>query len=178
MVSKYDHENMALSYAGNLVSACASPSGNGVPCEVDIAYLFDDEHLMTAVEKDLFVQYLNEFKMAGETIRAIDPVRVGLDIDMTVVIDDGETDPDISLQIQEIVEERTMKLGGVFYMGEIVRKVSQLNGVLRVYLEHPSSDYDLDCREYLALDLFDVKLTGNDKIQIQHDPSNEGYIES
>jgi len=175
MVTGLDHTFILQSYVGDLISSQYTKV-DGECCTIRLSYLFDDEHLMSDNEVNNVLSYLVDFKMVGEEIQLTDPDLVGIDMKLTVVVDEGTTESYIRTQVGLIVDANSWLLGTSFYIGRIVDQVSEIEGVNRIYVERPVSDKSLEYNEYLKLVHLDLTVTSDTTTFVTSTPTNEGYV--
>ena len=111
----------------------------------------DKDNYGTREQRSIML-YMEDMKVAGEVIELVDPVKVILQMKMTVVVEDAVTVSELETQIQEVLQGRIKRLGKTFRPGEVVAEVSKLDGVKRVYLKYPTSDKELDYNQYIGFD--------------------------
>lgn len=173
MVTESDYANIMMSYSGNLVSAKAQKKTLGDPCcTVECAYLFSDEHELSNVEEVTLQSYLKEFKMVGTSIELLKSTKVGLDMKMTIIIEDGVNLPNLNNDITEIIDNQMMTLGNLVKPGKVMQEVGNLSGVLQVYLSKPVVDTQLLFNQYMKLDTLDLVVSSDRDLVI--DPSYDG----
>ena len=103
-------------------------------------------------EQQAIMKYLEDMKVAGEVIELVDPVKVILQMKLTVVVEDSVTLSELEEQINQILKARIKVLGKTFKPGEVVTEVSKLPGVIRVYLKYPTKDKPLAYNQYIGFD--------------------------
>lgn len=103
-------------------------------------------------EEDAFRAYLDRYRVLGERIVFVDPSPVYLKPSMTVVTDGRVSSAQVEDAILELLASRLLRLSGTFYIGDVVREISGLAGVRRVYLRKPLSDRILEWNEYLDVE--------------------------
>lgn len=175
MVTGDDHVYIFLSYAGSMISASYSKV-DGACCTIQLCYLFDDEHIITDAEETNMLTFLDNYKMVGEKIEIVDPDAVGLDLKMTVIVEEGTSNTELRDWVISSVNAVTMSLGGTFHIGEITRLVSEFPGVIRVYLSRPVSDKELFFNQYIVLRNLDLTITSKKNTTVTIDPSDNGYL--
>lgn len=116
-------------------------------------------------EEDALREYLEEFRVAGEQIHFVDPTPVILDIKVNVVISYSSVSQSVLDGVISVLDSYTNQLSSVFNIGRVVKQISDLPGVLRVYLEKPLSDRVLAFNEYLTLPT-DVRTVDHVKIYV------------
>ena len=174
-VTGLDHCFILQAYVGDLISSQYTKV-DGECCTIRLSYLFDDEHLMTNNEVTNVLNYLDEYKMVGEEIEITDPELVGIDMKVTVVVDEGVTESNIRAEISTIVNNYTWLLGTSFFIGAISNDIAEITGVNRFYIERPVSDKTLEYQQYLKLIHLDLVVTSDITTFITIDPSDEGYL--
>ena len=103
-------------------------------------------------EEILFRKYLDDFRVAGERILLNDPIEKSLDSEMTIVVDPKYTISKIKIAIMNIFKEYEFKMGIVVRIGDINKNISNIPGVLRVYITSPIEDLQLAVNEYYRVD--------------------------
>lgn len=103
-------------------------------------------------EQRNILTYLDEYRVVGEVIDLIDPIKIILQVKMTIVVDDTVTVSEIEEEVTRIVKGKVYQMGVTFRPGEVVSEVSQVEGVRRVYLQWPTKDKELAYNEYLGFD--------------------------
>ncbi len=103
-------------------------------------------------EQRNILSYLDEYKVVGELVELVDPVKTIIQLKMTLVTEDTVTVSELETDIKRILRSKIYKMGVTFRPGEVVQEVSQLNGVKRVYLEWPTKDRELAYNEYIGFD--------------------------
>lgn len=103
-------------------------------------------------EQRNILSYLDEYKVVGELVELVDPVKTIIQLKMTLVTEDTVTVSELETDIKRILRSKIYKMGVTFRPGEVVREVSQLDGVKRVYLEWPTKDRELAYNEYIGFD--------------------------
>ena len=103
-------------------------------------------------EQRNILTYLDEYRVVGEVIDLIDPVKIILQVKMTIVVDDTVTVSELEEEVTRIVKSKVYQMGVTFRPGEVVSEVSQITGVKRVYLQWPTKDKELAYNEYLGFD--------------------------
>lgn len=176
MVTGVDHENILLSYAGDLISAKYKKK-EAECCTAQISYLFLDEHIIGDSEETRIHTYLDRFKLVGEKIELIDPVKIGLDFKLDVKMEEGYDANTIAQSITSLVNKWTMKLGYTYRPGRIIRDIGNLDGVVRVYLEGPVSDRSLDFNEYIKLEKLSLSIDTDIETLNVVVPTDLGFIE-
>lgn len=121
-------------------------------------------------EEKQLLAYLEPFRVAGERIYFTDPRPVYLVPKMVVVAYNNADLVSIRNSIHDLIYSKLHLLNDVFYIGDIVHSIMQLDGVMRVYLRQPTSDKSLDYDQYLTISLT-VPLFSNDTIKITTDSS-------
>lgn len=174
MVTGPDHVYIFLNYSGSLISSNFQKDSEGC-CTMRLSYLFDDEHLGSVSEKEAMYQYLLDYKMIGERIELVDPKRVGIEMKMVCIVEEGTGQTGIETSIRDTVAKYVMKLGTTFHIGAVTSEVSKLTGVKRVYLVSPVSDKTLEFDRYLKLVSLEVVVTANQNYVVTIDPKNNGY---
>lgn len=174
-VTGLDHVFILEAYVGDLISA-GFTKVDGECCTIRLSYLFDDEHIMTNNEVTNVLDYLDDYKMVGEEIEITDPELVGIDMKVTVVVDEGVTEAFVRNEIDTILDTYTWLLNTTFYLGIVVDQISQIEGVNRVYLERPVSDKTLEYQQYLKLVHLDLTVTSDTTTFMTIDPEDLGYV--
>lgn len=174
-VTGLDHCFILQAYVGDLISSQYTKV-EGECCTIRLSYLFEDEHLMLDNEVTNVLNYLDDYKPIGEEIQITDPELVGIDMKVTVVVDEGITEAFVRNAINTIVDNNTWLLGTIFYIGIVVDQIAHIEGVNRVYLERPVSDKTLNYQQYLKLVHLDLTVTSDITTFMTIDPSDEGYI--
>ena len=132
-------------------------SGECSCCTVRFSYVAvnsaDESYAITDKEKRSEIDRLNEFKMVGTALLIIDPVKFFLKIGLNILLERGTNQSDVTDGIERIVRTNERKLAQPIFLGEIVKKVSELNGVSRVYLKFPQEDVELGFNEFFEFDL-------------------------
>jgi len=174
MVTDKDHEFILLSYSGSMIST-AYQKDIAECCTIYLSYLFDDEHLATIPEKDSIYLYLDDYKVAGTQILLKDPERVGIEVKVTLIVEEGVTQAQIEDEITEIVNRHTFQLNTPFYPGVLTKELSEITGVNRVYIERPVSDRVNSYHNYFKMISLEVVVTSNQKYVVNINPDNDGY---
>lgn len=173
MVTPKDHTSIFLSYSGDLISA-GYRSKAGYCCTSEISYLYADEHIMTPTEEINILSYLDSYRIIGELIEFVNPIKVCLDFQVTVITERGTDSATIEAQISDLIELYSLQLNSTFRPGIIVDGISALTGVKRVYLEQPVSDHVMGFNEYLKLETLVVTIL-DENATVSITPSNDGY---
>lgn len=173
MVTAEDHANILMAYSGSIVSAHAEKKDD-VCCTAQIAYLFLDEHVITTTEEETIQNYLKEFKMVGMEIELLAPTKVGLDIRLDIVLEEGATV--VEQDILDIIDEQTFKLGFLAKPGILTQQISVLDGVKQVYISKPLSDLQLAFNEYLKIETSVINFIYDQGSVIDITPEDWGYI--
>jgi hypothetical protein len=174
MVTGSDHIYIFMNYSGSLISANYKKDTEGC-CTMLLSYLFDDEHYASITEKETMYSFLDTYKMIGEQIILVAPKRIGIEMKMVCIVDEGVGQTSIEETIRETVGKYTMKLGTTFHIGQVTSEVSRVEGVNRVYLVRPVSDQTLEFDRYLKLVSLEVIVTANKDYVVDIDPTNNGY---
>ncbi len=111
----------------------------------------DPDNYGTREQRSIML-YMEDMKVAGEVIELVDPVKVILQMKMTVVVEDNITVSELEAQVQQVLYNRIKRLGKTFRPGEVVAEVSKLTGVKRVYLQYPTKDKELAYNQYIGFD--------------------------
>lgn len=126
------------------MSICFSPSHSDVPPYSAFRPSSEEEKLLA---------YLGDYKPVGEVVELVNPTKIHLRLKMTIVVEEG-TDT-LSLKNKKIVpllNSMLYQLNGTFRPGEFIARLSGISGILRVYLEQPTSDLSMDTFHYLGID--------------------------
>lgn len=174
MVTGEDHKYIFMNYSGSMVSAGWKKQENEC-CTIFLSYLFDNEHIALTPELDLMYAFLDDYKMVGERIIIVPPVKFGLEMKVVVIIEEGIQQNEIETTLRATIDQYTMKLGTTFHIGQIVSDLSKVDGVKRVYLVRPVSDKTLQYNEYLKLAGLQIILTANSNYVVHVDPDNNGF---
>jgi hypothetical protein len=174
MVTGVDHDFIFLAYSGSLIST-SHEKDELECCTIYLCYLFDDEHFISTTEKDSMQAYLDDFKVVGARLIIVNPIKVGVEMKMTLVVTEDVSQADIEAQVRAEIQKYVMKLGNVFHLGEITTQISQVPGVIRVYMQRPVSDISLDYRQYLKLVNLEVVVTSDFDYVASVNPDNNGY---
>lgn len=174
MVTGPDHKYILLSYSGSLISANWQKEERDC-CTILLSYLFDDEHFATFTEKDSIYDFLDNYKVVGARLSLVDPVKIGMELKVVVVVNEGVTQLNLETEIRTIVSKYVMQLGTVFHIGQITADIAQISGVRRVYLQRPVSDKVLSFEEYLKLINLQVVVTSDLEYTVSVSPDNNGY---
>jgi hypothetical protein len=103
-------------------------------------------------EEDLLRGYLEEFRVAGQQILFSDPIEYLLTTSMTVVIDPTYEVSAIKTAIRDVFMVYQYRMGLTLHIGDIHKKIVNIDGVLRAYIEDPVSDIELSSNEYFKID--------------------------
>lgn len=155
MLTQVDHEAVLLSYEGVVSAACRRKDqmGDGCNCCVaELVPLFWDQHIPLTPEVGVILGYLDQFKIVGEQLQIVRPVKTILQVRMAVVITDPLVACNLEARILAIIKKQLYQLGRTFHPGELLSEVGGIKGVLRVYLKSPSADRPLAFNEYLGFD--------------------------
>ncbi|MFA5071262.1 MAG: hypothetical protein WC511_02715 [Candidatus Pacearchaeota archaeon] len=174
MVTGLDHVYIFLNYSGSLISAGYKKMESGC-CTILLAYLFDDEHIASISEIDAMYAFLDDYKMVGEELSIQPPKKIGVEMKMVCIIEEGVQQSEIEAAIKETIATNTMKLGTTFHVGQITSEVSKISGVIRVYSERPVSDKTFAYNEYLKLISLSVIVTAVKDYVVAISPDNNGY---
>lgn len=115
-------------------------------------YKDSDKNNYGTREQQAIMKYLEDMKVAGEVIELVDPVKVILQMKLSIVVADSVTVSELEEQVTNILYERIRQLGKTFKPGEVVTEISKLPGVLRVYLKYPTMDKELKYNQYIGFD--------------------------
>lgn len=132
-------------------------------CTVSISYLFDDEHVMItgSEEEELYLQYLDRFRLRGAGITFKAPEIVEVYPQITVVIEEGTNTAELQTKIRAFTETMTRQLGGFFHSASITSYADSLPGVIRTYIVKPLEDKQLVYYKYFKLGSFSINFTTN-----------------
>lgn len=108
--------------------------------------------LLGSREQRSIMEYLEDYKVVGESLELVDPVKTIIQVKMTLVVDPVVVLRELEFSIQAILRDMIYALGATFKPGELVRKVSQIEGVKRIYLQWPTKDKELAYNEYIGFD--------------------------
>lgn len=108
--------------------------------------------LMGSREQRSILEYLDDFKVVGEAIDLVDPIKTVLQVKMTLIIEPYVVIRELEFTIQAKIKNMIYSLGTTFKPGEMVREVSRIEGVKRVYLQWPTKDKTLAYNEYIGFD--------------------------
>ncbi|MDD4695876.1 MAG: hypothetical protein PHW42_05540 [Patescibacteria group bacterium] len=75
-------------------------------------------------EQRNILTYLDEYRVVGEVIDLIDPVKIILQVKMTIVVDDTVTVSELEEEVTRIVKSKVYQMGVTFRPGEVVSEVS------------------------------------------------------
>jgi hypothetical protein len=132
-------------------------------CVVDLSYLFVDEHLATegvGGELQAMLLHMDNYRMVAVQIILADPVPIGIDAKLTVVIEKSFISKgEIEEAVRSAIDDQAMTLGATFHVAELVQAVLSVPGVARAYLARPSIDRALDYDEYYRLDNLEIEFT-------------------
>lgn len=175
MVTGPDHVYIFMNYSGSLISSNYKKDTEADCCTILLSYLFVDEHIASFPEKETMYSYLFDYKMVGERIIIVDPKKIGIEMKMICIVEEGINQSEVEDLIKEIVNKHTMKLGITYHIGQVTAEVSRLDGVYRTYLVRPVSDKTLEFDRYLKLVSLEVIVTSNKDYVVDIDPDNTGY---
>lgn len=103
-------------------------------------------------EEDALRAYVDRYKVLGERLVFVDPKPLYFRPAMIVVIDGATDAATVEGQIAAIVEKLLLKLATTIYIGDVIREITALDGVRRVYNLKPTYDRVLDFDQYLDVD--------------------------
>lgn len=176
MVTNSDHEYIVLSYTGIVSAKMKRYDEEEDPCcTALISYLFSDEHLMSPSEEDQILDYLEDFKITGEQVVFVDPQAVLVNMEMTIVVDEGADTDEIETLATEAVNSQCLQLGSIFKVGTVVDEVSEINGVNRTYLTQPRYDKENPYNKYFKLDVIDITFTTDSNSVLEYGDGSGGY---
>lgn len=175
MLTGDDHIAMLMSYSGDVISASYNKREDTC-CTIVMCYLFEDEHIVTSVEKELILNYLNDFKVVGVQLDMTHPKKFGVMFSYLVVIDEGTDIGELQSSLEVIINKYVNQLGQTFHAGGVTAEFSKLDGVSRVYVKYPVSDREFGYDQYLGLIYYDITFTTNKSYTAVTDPENTGYL--
>ncbi|CAH9015552.1 putative baseplate wedge subunit protein [Vibrio phage 150E35-1] len=176
MVNRADHEAILSSYTGMasskwVLGTCVDSTGKTLPqyrnertcvgaggswtntteqcCTATMAYLFEDEHVVTPLEQEQIFTYLDDFIMPGESIVLIHPTPVQVHSKFTIVVEEGTDTRLLQMRVYASIDLYCKKLGLSFKIEELARTIRELDGVIYLYTHQPNDDIVLSESQYL-----------------------------
>lgn len=201
MISDDDHEYLTMSYPGIVSAAvnrgwcsedketlltrreCVDAGGTWIEpytcCTTEIAYLFDDEHIMSDDERhDLLLDHLEDRRISGENILFVAPTVIDVNVEISLVTTEDASASSIEDKVRSLIEEMTFKLGGEFRIGWLVSQISQIDNVIRPYIHKPSADRRLTFNRYFRLNDLSINFYTSSLVDLEFAATSEdGYVE-
>lgn len=208
MVTESDHVNVILAQGGfksvsfgyNQWADTAPPdyttldgSGQDVVAGVlyprgmvNCAYLFEDETVWTRSMKDDFTdELIKPYSVVGQKILLENPQPIYLSVKIAVIVGEGVDAVSLNESVRSIIKDMTLQLGQTFFIGDLVKSVNELDGVIRSYLIYPYEDKRLEYNQYLTLnrpgmddgyDPISVIIDTNTSAVYGYSTSESGYV--
>ena len=151
LVNLNDHMFIGKSYVGMLDVAFQRREIQC--CAFDVSYIKLDESLMTSHEIQNFILYMKNFGLIGVSYYVVHPIRTVINLNMDVYISEefqGEA-VKVKQEVLDIFSNYGKALGEKLYVGEVVVKVSRVEGVSKVHLRAPLNDVVMGWNEYFIL---------------------------
>ncbi|AUR83140.1 hypothetical protein NVP1031O_158 [Vibrio phage 1.031.O._10N.261.46.F8] len=205
MVNRADHESILSSYPGMssakwVLGTCVDADGNSLNqyrnqrtcvgaggtwtntteqcCTATMAYLFEDEHVVTINEQEQIFTYLDDFIMPGESIVLINPTPVQIHSKFTIVVAEGTDTRLLQLRVYAAIDLYCKKLGATFKIEDLARTIRALDGVTYLYTQQPNDDITLSESQYLIRGTTSISFT-TDATSVQYLGSvstDAGYV--
>lgn len=145
-VDGFPYIKLATSKSNALIGQYIELYGD-VPTDTIDIFIYD-----TPQENELRL-YLEQYRIAGQRILFEDPIGRSLAPVLTVVMEPSYSVKTVKEQIRDIFLYYQYKMGITLYIGDISKQISNLDGVLRVYIEEPSEDIELGVNEYFKINV-------------------------
>jgi len=145
-------------------------------CTLFMSYLKPNETVATAFEKALLLAHMELFKMSEIKIILVDPVRIGVDVKIRVIVAENADFTSIENEVKSVIGNYLHNLGNTFYVGAIPQAVGEIDGVIRSYLQRPWYDRKLGYDEYFSEDNIDVEFSTDPNELNSFDTTITGYI--
>ncbi|QIG72897.1 baseplate wedge subunit protein [Rhizobium phage RHph_Y65] len=153
LITLADYNSISLSYAG-IISSYAVKRQNTC-CTVDLAYVTDQKRPLLSYEKDQFYAYLDKHKVLGTNIVLQDPVELGVNIKVLVVLSTIADSVEVDALIKSYFQSMEYKLGGIFSVSGLI--AMDLPGVKRVYPKYPIADKRANYNQYFKINSYDIQ---------------------
>lgn len=153
---------------------------------VNCAYLFEDETVWTRSMKDDFTnELIKPYSVVGQKILLENPQPIYLSVKIAVIVEEGVDSVTLDASIRDIIKGMILQLGQTFFIGDLVKSVNALDGVVRSYLIYPYADKRLEYNQYLTLnrpgmeedyDPVSIIIDTNTSAVYQYSTSESGYV--
>jgi hypothetical protein len=173
LITLSDYKYIALSYAG--IISTYPIKQPGICCAINLAYLTDNQFVLSSLGKTAFLNYMNSFQVIGTTITLIDPIVTTVSASLLMVIQPTANISAITTSVTNYLNSMVNQLGVLFSVNGIFSL--NLPGVLRIYFNYPINDYQAVYNQYFTINNVDIQFTTDQTtVGSMGTNTNIGYI--
>lgn len=144
-------------------------------CTNGMSYLFEDEHIMLEEEEVALMDYLDPFRIPPSGIIYRDPQPVLVHPEIIIVITKDADTQQITADTRQYLLSKTLKLKGLFHVGDLHKFITNRTGVVRAYIRKPTSDRSLLFYQYFKLGDLNIRFANESDIISYEPPTDTGY---